>query len=69
MKAYKIMARNTRTGLRIQKQFLDGYLIRDYDQALLMATEFAQQQQLRSQDPWLAEVKLYTVGHKPGVYS
>lgn len=66
MQAYKIMARNTRTGLRVQKQYLTGYLVTDLETANLQAQEFAQSQSERTRDPWTAAVELYTVGHKPG---
>ena len=67
MQAWKIMARNTRTNIRIQKQFLDGYVITNESTANAEAQRFAQAQSDRTRDPWVAEIKLYTVGAKPGV--
>jgi hypothetical protein len=66
MQAYKIMAKNTRTGLRVQQQYLTGYLVTDLETANLQAQDFAQQQTARSGDSWQAVVETYTVGHKPG---
>ncbi len=67
MQAWKIMARNTRTNIRIQKQFLDGYVITDQTTANEEAQRFAQAQAERSREPWVAEIKQYEVGSKPGV--
>jgi hypothetical protein len=61
MQAYKIMARNSRTGVRIQKQDLTGRVITDLDLANRAAQELAQSQSRRTRDSWLAEVSLYTV--------
>jgi phage terminase large subunit-like protein len=59
MNAYKIMARNTRTGVRLQKQYLDGTLIRDHETAMAVATQFAQTIADRSREPWVGEVAVY----------
>lgn len=67
MKAWKIMARNTRTHMRIQKQFLDGYVITDHTVANAEAQRFAQAQADRTREPWVAEVSQYEVGSRPGV--
>lgn len=61
MQAYKIMARNSRTGVRIQKQDLTGRVITDLDLANRAAQELAQSQSLRTRDSWLAEISQYTV--------
>lgn len=66
MQAYKIMAKNTRTGVRIQKQFLTGRLITDLAEANMAAQELAQAQTARDRESWEAVVSLYTVGSKPG---
>ena len=66
MQAYKIMAKNTRTGIRVQQQNLTGYLNTDLETANRAAQDFAQQQTAKTGDSWLAMVELYTVGHKPG---
>lgn len=67
MKAWKIMARNTRTHIRIQKQFLDGYVITDRAVANQEAQRFARAQADRSREPWVAEIAEYEVGSRPGV--
>lgn len=67
MLAWKIMARNTRTNIRIQKQFLDGFVITDQDLANAEAQRFAQAQSDRSREPWVAEISRYQVGTKPGI--
>lgn len=67
MLAWKIMARNTRTNIRIQKQFLDGFVITDQDLANAEAQRFAQAQSDRSREPWVAEIFRYQVGTKPGI--
>lgn len=66
MQAWKIMARNSRTNIRIQKQFLDGSVITDESAANAEAQRFAQAQSDRSREPWVAEISRYTVGSKPG---
>jgi len=67
MQAWKIMARNTRTNIRIQKQFLDGLVITNESLANAEAQRFAQAQADRSREPWVAEISRYEVGSKPGV--
>lgn len=67
MQAWKIMARNTRTNIRIQKQFLDGLVITNESLANAEAQRFAQAQADRSREPWVAEISKYEVGSKPGV--
>jgi hypothetical protein len=62
MQAYKIMARDTRTGVRIQQQNLTGQPVTDLDVANLQAQELAQKQSARSRSSWVAEVSEYTVG-------
>jgi hypothetical protein len=62
MQAYKIMARDTRTGLRIQQQDLSGQAITDLELAHVLAQELAQKQSARSRASWVAEVSEYTVG-------
>ena len=62
MQAYKIMARDTRTGVRIQQQNLTGQPVTDLDVANSQAQELAQKQSARSRSSWVAEVSEYTVG-------
>lgn len=67
MQAWKIMARNTRTNIRIQKQFLDGYVITNQETANAEAQRFAQAQSDRTKESWVGEISRYQVGHRPGV--
>jgi hypothetical protein len=62
MQAYKIMARNTRTGFRIQRQDLSGYLITRLAEANEQAELLARAQTARTREPWTAEVSVFTVG-------
>jgi hypothetical protein len=62
MQAYKIMARDTRTGVRIQQQDLTGRAVTDLEVANRQAQELAQKQSARSRSSWVAEVSEYTVG-------
>lgn len=62
--AYKIMARNTKTGIRVQNQFLDGTIITDYEHACRLSKLLAEKQEKRSRDPWVGEVSEYTVREK-----
>jgi|LauGreDrversion4_2_1035121.scaffolds.fasta_scaffold141930_4 hypothetical protein len=61
MQAYKIMARHSRTGVRIQQQDLTGRVVTELDEANRIAQELAQKQSARTRDSWLAEVEIYTV--------
>ena len=63
-KAYKIMAKNTKTGIRVQNQFLDGTIITDYEHACRLSKLLAEKQQSRSKDPWVGEIEEYTVIEK-----
>jgi hypothetical protein len=62
MQAYKIMARNSRSGLRIQQQDLTGETVTDLDLANRLAEELAKKQSARTRESWVADVCLYTVG-------
>ena len=66
MQAYKIMAKNTRTGVRIQQQFLTGEVITDQESAWRSAQQLAETQSAKDRETWVADISLYTVGHKPG---
>ncbi len=66
MQAYKIMARNVDTSQRIQKQFLDGTVITDREEAMMTAQSLAEQISARRRETWVAEVSLYTAGFRPG---
>lgn len=61
MQAYKIIAKNTKTGQRIIKQFLDGLVITDPAEANRHAQAHAQAMAARSRDTWVGEIELYTV--------
>ncbi len=62
--AYKIMAKCGTQ--RVQRQDLRGEVVRDYATAYRLAEQLAQKQTQVTGDPWVAEVKTYTVGNKPG---
>ncbi len=66
MQAYKIMARNSRTGIRLQRQFLAGEEITDLSRANLVAQQFAESQTAKDRENWEPVVSTYTVGSKPG---
>jgi len=66
MQAYKIMAKDSNSPTRIQKQFTSGHVITDLAEANRLAMEFAQEQSLRTRSSWTAVVETYTVGKKPG---
>ena len=60
------MAKNTRTGVRIQQQFLTGEVITDQESAWRSAQQLAETQSAKDRETWVADISLYTVGHKPG---
>lgn len=60
MKAYRIIAKNLKTGIRVERQQIDGNLITDLDQAWQTANLFAESQQSRLGDQWIAQVESYT---------
>ncbi len=60
MQAYKVMARNLKTNVRVQRQDLTRHIVRE-SEAQRLAQDFAQQMQLRGEGPWVAEVSTYTV--------
>jgi len=62
MKAYKIIARNQRTNMRIIQQQLDGREIQSLTEANMMAASLALQQSQRSGEQWVAVVEEYTTG-------
>ena len=66
MQAYKIMAKNTRTGMRIQQQFLTGQVITDLELAWRTAQLLAESQSAKDREEWVADISQYTVGKKPG---
>jgi len=60
MQAYKVMARNLTTHVRVQRQDLSRH-ITDQSEAWRLAQAFAAQMQQRGTDQWSAEVSTYTV--------
>lgn len=66
MQAYKIMVRNARTGIRLQRQSLAGDVITDLSTANLVAQQFAESQTVKDRENWEPVVAVYTVGSKPG---
>ena len=66
MQAYKIMARNARTGIRLQRQSLAGETITDLARANLVAQQFAENQTAKDRENWEPVISIYTVGSKPG---
>ena len=66
MQAYKIMARNSRTGIRLQRQSLAGETITDLARANLVAQQFAKNQTAKDRENWEPVISIYTVGSKPG---
>ena len=66
MQAYKIMARNSRTGIRLQRQSLAGETITDLSRANLVAQQFAENQTAKDRENWEPVISIYTVGSKPG---
>ena len=66
MQAYKIMARNSRTGIRLQRQSLAGETITDLSRANLVAQQFAESQTAKDRENWEPVISIYTVGSKPG---
>ena len=66
MQAYKIMARNARTGIRLQRQSLAGETITDLSRANLVAQQFAESQTAKDRENWEPVISTYTVGSKAG---
>ena len=60
MKAYKVMAKNLKTHVRLQRQDLRRHVTNEQE-AWQLAREFAAQQQQRGEDQWVAEVSTYQV--------
>jgi len=60
------MAKNTRTGMRIQQQFLTGQVITDLELAWRSAQLLAESQSAKDREEWVADISQYTVGKKPG---
>lgn len=60
MIAYRVIAKNLKTGIRVERQQLDGNLITNEDEAWKTATWFAESQEQRLGDQWIAQVESYT---------
>jgi hypothetical protein len=59
MKAYRIIAKNLRTGIRVERQQIDGKLITNEDEAWMTARAFAQSQFEKTGEQWSAHVESY----------
>lgn len=66
MKAFKIMARDSRGGQRVQSQQLDGSVVADRAVAWALAEQLAVKQTQQTGSSWTAVIEEYTVGNKPG---
>ena len=60
MIAYRVIAKNLKTGIRVERQQIDGNLITNEDLAWRTARDFAQTQEQRLGDQWTAMVESYT---------
>lgn len=60
--AYKIIARNSVTGQRVQHQLLDGNLLTNESDAQEFANQLAAKMTARTRESWLGEIELFTVG-------
>lgn len=60
MIAYRVIAKNLKTGIRVERQQIDGNLITNEDLAWRTARDFAQAQEQRFGDQWSAMVESYT---------
>lgn len=60
MIAYRVLAQNLKTKIRVERQDLTGRLVVNEDEAWQLARDFASQQQQRSGDQWAARVDAYT---------
>jgi hypothetical protein len=64
MQAYKIIAKNSKTRQRIQQQYLNGYLVTDYTEALRLAQDLAEKQSRRSGETWTAVVETFETSRR-----
>lgn len=53
------MARNVRTGRRVQQQFLNGYRVVDALEAQRLADDLARKQASRDNDKWVGEIEQF----------
>lgn len=60
MIAYRVIAKNLKTGIRVERQQIDGRLITNEELAWRTAQDFAQAQEQRLGDQWTAQVEAYT---------
>lgn len=58
--AYRVIAKNIKTGIRTERQQIDGRLITNEDLAWQLARDYAVSQQARLGDQWIAQVERYT---------
>ena len=60
MTAYRVIAKNLKTGIRVERQQIDGNLITVEELAWRTAQDFAAAQEQRYGDQWTAMVESYT---------
>jgi|LauGreDrversion4_2_1035121.scaffolds.fasta_scaffold757632_2 hypothetical protein len=60
MIAYRVLAQNLKTKIRVERQDLSGRLVVNEDEAWQLARDFASQQEQRSGEQWAARVDTYT---------
>jgi hypothetical protein len=60
MIAYRVLAQNLKTKIRVERQDLTGRLVVNEDEAWQLARDFASQQEQRSGEQWAARVDTYT---------
>lgn len=59
MTAYRIIVKNLRTGIRVERQQIDGRLITNEDEAWRTARAFAESQLVTTGEQWSAHVESY----------
>lgn len=59
MTAYRVIAKNLKTGIRVERQQIDGNLITVEALAWQTAHDFARAQEERYGDQWAAQVESY----------
>ena len=55
--AWRVMAKNTRTGQRVQNHHLDGYVVKTEAEARREAQRLAEDQSKRTGQPWVPVVE------------
>jgi len=57
--SWRVMARNTRTGQRVQNHHLDGYKVTSRQEALREAQRLAEDQSQRTGQPWVPVIEQF----------